>query len=342
MIDAPASLPASDIVSEATARRTRGFGGWLLRRVATSIVVLLAVSLLVFLATAVLPGDAARAQLGPRAPEAQVEALRESMGLNRPLVERYGAWLLDLLGGDAGSSIIAKRPVTAMLATPATNSLILGCVTMVLLVPLTLALGLWSGLRANGMADSIIGVLVTICYAVPMFIVATMLIYVFALRLRWLPAVSLLPAGESPLQAAEILILPVVTLLLGSSAYLVRIVRARTIAVLDADFVEAARLRGVSTSRLLLRHMLPSVLPPVIQVMVLYAASLVGGVVIVEAVFGYPGLGQELLRAVGSRDIPVVQAIAMLAATICVCGNLLADLLVIALSPRLQAEVWAS
>lgn len=342
MIDAPASLPTSDITNEAVLRRTTGFGGWLLRRVATSLVVLLAVSVLVFLATAVLPGDAARAQLGPRAPEAQVEALREAMKLNRPLIERYGTWLIHLLSGDAGSSIIVKRPVTAMLATPATNSLILASLTMALLVPLTLGLGMWSGLRANGLADSIIGVLVTVCYAMPMFIVATMLIYVFALRLRWLPAVSLLPAGESPIQVADILVLPVVTLLLGSSAYLVRIIRARTIATLQADFVEAARLRGVSTSRILLRHMLPSVLPPVIQVMVLYAASLVGGVVIVEAVFGYPGLGQELLRAVGSRDIPVVQAIAMLAATICVFGNLLADLLVIALSPRLRAEVWMS
>lgn len=347
----PDSVPAPPVPrvdqDQATVfARANGAGGsslfrWLARRLGAAILVLFAASVAIFVATSILPGDAAQVYLGPRASETQLTALREQMGLDQPLVVQYVRWVERALRGDFGTSLVSGRPIAASIATPARNSLALAGVTMVILVPLSLGLGIASGLRAGSPFDGVLGIVTTVFYAVPMFITASLLIIVFALRLDWLPAVSFLPSGASPFTQLPALVLPVVTLILGSAAYLVRLVRAGVVETMQSDFVEAAWLRGVSRPRLALRHVLPSILPPIVQVLILYCAALFSGVVIVESVFGYPGIGQELVRSISARDIPVVQAIALLSAVIVVGGNVLADTLTIALTPRLRGETWS-
>ncbi len=294
------------------------------------------VSVLVFAATQILPGDTATAILGRRATPEAIAAVRAELELDRPLVAQYADWLGDFVRGDLGNSFAARMPVTELISGRVWNTVVLAGITIVIMLPLSLALGVLAGVRSGKLSDNVITGTTLGAIALPEFVTGTLLAAFLAISLGLLPPVSIVRPGESPLAEPEVLVLPVVTLLLAGLAYNIRMVRAGVVDVLRSDYVRMARLEGIGERRVILRHVLPNALAPTIQVMALTVLWLVGGVVIVETVFTYPGLGRSLVDAVGVRDIPVVQAIVMYVALLYIAINILADILVVLVIPKLR------
>ncbi|MFI6350413.1 ABC transporter permease [Streptomyces sp. NPDC050560] len=316
-------------------RRGHPLAALVARRLGAAVAVVLVVSVLVFLATELAPGDAATARLsrtGGGSP-AQLAALRHTLGLDVPMANRYLRWLGDALRGDLGVSYAQGRAVTSVIGDRALNSLVLGVVSAVVLVPSALGLGLWSGRRAGRGADRAVSASVLVLVSVPEFVIGTLLVLCFATGLGWLPAVSALSAGQSPLGHPALLVLPVLTLVSSCLAQNVRIVRAATVRAERGDAVEAARLGGVPEWRVLLRWVVPAAVVPVIPVMARYVSYLLGGTLIAETLFGYPGLGALLVDASAGRDAPLVLAVSVLLTCVTVALNLVADVLSVLLNP---------
>jgi peptide/nickel transport system permease protein len=310
--------------------------GFLVRRALLALVTLFAISILIFAGTAVLPGDAANAILGRNATPDSLAALREQLHLNQSVVEQYWHWIAGVFHGDFGLSAASGIPITTLIAEPAKNSAILAGCTALLLIPLALVLGVVAALRAGRGLDHTISLTSLAMTALPEFVTGTLLVLVFALTLDVLPAASFLQAGDSPLQEPAILVLPVATLLAASLAQSVRMVRAGMVEALRSDYVEMARLNGYEEREVVLRHALRNALAPSVQVIALNIQWLVGGIVVTEYVFGYPGLGQTLVNAVAARDIPFVQCITLLVAAVYLTLNVIADLLVVLMIPKLR------
>lgn len=306
------------------------------RRTFFALLTLFVISVLIFAGTAILPGDAANAILGRNATPASLAALRQQLHLNHSVVEQYRVWIFGVVRGDFGRSAASGIPITSLIAAPAKNSAILAGCAALLLIPVALVLGVFAALRAGRGLDHTISVTSLAMTALPEFVTGTLLILVFALSLNWLPAVSFLPAGQSPFEDPLILVLPVATLLAASLAQTIRMVRAGMVEALRSDYVEMARLNGYDERDVVLRHALRNALAPSVQVIALNIQWLVGGIVITEYVFGYPGLGQTLVNAVAARDIPFVQCIALLVAAVYLGLNILADLLVVLMIPKLR------
>lgn len=303
------------------------------RRVAGALLVLGAVSVLVFAATEAAPGDAATARLGPGADAAQVEGLRAELGLDRAAPVRYLDWLGHVVRGDFGVSYASGRPVADVVADRFGNSLVLGLAAVAVLVPLAVGLGLWTGLRAGRRGDRLASGAALGLAAVPEFVTGAVLMLVFAAGLGWLPAVSLLGAGQGPLDEPAVLALPVLTLVSVCLAQNLRLVRAGVAEAARSEAVEAARLNGVPERRVALRLVLPAGIGPAVPMLARSATYLLGGALVAESLFGYPGLAALLVDATASRDVPVVQAVALLGAAIAVTANLAADLAVPLLDP---------
>jgi peptide/nickel transport system permease protein len=308
----------------------------ILTRLGVAVLTLLAVSLVVFVGTEALPGDAATAVLGREATPAAVAKLQHDFGLDRPLVTRYVDWLDGLVHGDLGRSMPSGEHVSSLIADPIRNTAVLGLATLALLVPLVLVLGVLTAVRRDGSLDFITGGVTLGLIAVPEFVTGSLLVVVFAAWLGWFPAVSLIDSSQSLISQRSALVLPVLTLLVASVAQGVRMVRACMIDVLRTDYIEALRLKGIRERDVLFRHALPNALGPTIQVLALTIAWLTGGVVVVEAVFQFNGVGLALTGAVSSRDVPTVQAIALLVAAVYVVLNLLSDVATLLLNPRLR------
>jgi peptide/nickel transport system permease protein len=308
------------------------------RRVALGLVSVVVVSMLVFVCTQVLPGDAATAILGRSATEEQKAIYRHELGLDRSMPEQYWTWASGALKGDFGRSLASQQPVTEFISARISNSLILAIVTMLVLVPVAVALGVWAGIRRNSLADHAVSGISLALIALPEFVTGTLLIAFLAVYLGWLPPTSILQQGETALSSPELIVLPVMTLCITAAAYIIRMVRAGIGDVMTADFIHMARLNGVPERRVVWRHGLPNALAPTIQVLALTAQYLVGGLVVVETVFAYPGIGQGLVQAVVARDIPVVQGVGLLLAALYVGINILADLVVVLVVPRLRTS----
>ncbi|MDT4989472.1 MAG: peptide/nickel transport system permease protein [Micromonosporaceae bacterium] len=309
---------------------------YVLRRLAVTAALLAVLSFVVFVGVDILPGDPVTARLGTNATPAQIADARHRAGLDRPVLDRYAEWLSGLARGDFGASLITGRPVRDMLADRAANSVLLAGLTVLLVVPLSLGLGLLAGLRRDGRLDRAVTISALLLVALPEYIVASVLALVLAVGLGWLPAISLVPAGDSPLSHPAVLVLPVLSLLLLSLAYAVRVIRSGTAAAMQAPHVEAARLNGMGGWRLIRRAVLPAVLPGAIQIWCVLAVALVGSAVLVERVYGYPGLGETVVFAVQSGDLLVAQALAMLLGAAMLLALLVADLGVLLLTPRLR------
>ena len=312
---------------------------FVLRRLGAGVVTLVALSALIFAATQVLPGDVARAVLGRTAPPSAVAAMRRELGLNRPILDQYATWANGAAHGNLGHSLGTGLPVTTVIDSRIGNSATLAILTFVLMVPLAIGFGVWSGVRHGGIADNAVGGTTLALIALPEFVVGTLLVAAFAVSFHLLPAISLPPPGSSPLRDPRILVLPVVTLLLITVAYSIRMVRAGVIDAMSSKYVEAARLRGIPEGAVIFRHALRNSIAPAIQVFALALQWLIGGLVIVETIFAYPGLGQTLVEAVASRDIPLVQGTAMVIAAFYIGINILADLLVILVIPKLRTSL---
>lgn len=322
-----------------TAPTTRGRlrGHWVLRRLAVGLFVLFLVSVLVFFATQALPGDPVSAILGRDQNPENVAALRHALDLDQSLLSQYWSWLSGVLQGDLGRSLISNDTVWSTINDGVVNSLILLVLAGVIGIPLSIALGTISAARRDGALDKsgLVGSLVLT--AIPPFVIGVALVIVFATTIfTVLPSVTLLPPGDSPIQHPDQLVLPVATLVLAIVPYLFRLSRASMIDVLESDYIAMARLKGVPERTVLWRHALPNSLIPSVQAAAVVLSYLLGGVVIIEVVFNYPGLGSALSSAVDNRDLPVIQAIILLFAASVVIFNLIADVMTVYLTPRLR------
>ncbi|MEQ4715490.1 ABC transporter permease [Nonomuraea sp. B19D2] len=308
------------------------------RRVLTSLGLLGLLSFAVYVGVDLLPGDPISSRLGPTASAARIAELRHHLGLDRPVLIRYAEWVAGLARGDLGVSA-SGRPVSEMLSDRVGNSALLAGIASALLAPLSLALGLWAAWRRGKAADVAVSAGALLLVSVPEFVVAGALVVVFAVTLRVLPAVSLLPVGAGPLARPEVLVLPVLSLLLVGLAYAVRVIRAAASATLTGSAVEFLRLNGASGARVMRRAVIPAVLPVAVQVWLVTAVAFAGGAVLVEKVFGYPGIGELLVASVQSGDLPVVQALVLILGAAMLGALVLADLGVVLLTPRLRTAV---
>lgn len=315
--------------------RQRGLAWMVLRRVAVSLVLALVVSFLVYAATTALPGDVAAAVLGRNATPEAIAALRDQLGLREPFLTRYAMWFGDLVRGDLGTSLAGTRlPVWDLISTPLRNTGILTAATLLLLVPLSLVIGIASGVRQGRAFDrAAAGVSLTLT-AVPEFVVGALLVLALAVYVPVLPAVSLVAGDVNPLAVPEFLVLPIATLVIAGAAYLIRIVRISTIEAMATEYVEAARLAGVPELQVVFRYAVRNSLAPTIQAVSATTQWLLGGVFVVEVLFAFPGVGNALVTAVQVRDVPVIQAVAMLLALAFILINLVADVLTILVDPR--------
>ena len=312
---------------------------WLIgRRLGAAVVTLLIVSMVVFAITAVLPGDAAQQALGQFATPEQVAALRLKLGLDQPGVVRYLHWLMNLLSGDMGQSVSNAMPVSDLMAGRVPNTLMLAAVTALVSVPVALILGIGSAMGRGGRIDSFLSFVTLALVAVPEFLVATLAVLIFAVNLGWLSALSYASDITSPLQFLRTYALPVMTLCCVIVAQMARMTRAAVIDQLDSPYVEMARLKGVSKIRIVLRHALPNAIGPIANAIALSLSYLLGGVVIVETIFNYPGIASLMVDAVTNRDMALVQACTMLFCTAYLGLVLIADLCAILSNPRLRNQ----
>jgi peptide/nickel transport system permease protein len=314
--------------------------GFILRRLLLGALVLILVSIVIFVATQALPGDTARAILGRTATPASLAALREQLHLNRPLVVQYLTWAGGLLHGDAGNSMAAQEPVSRLISDRILNSAFLVLCAGLISIPLSVLIGAYAALWRDKTFDVVTSLSTLVLAALPEFVVGVTLVVLFATTVtHLLPAVSLIPPGGKPWEQPVALILPVLTLVIAVTPYVARIMRASMIEVLESDYVEMARLKGLSERIVIQRHALPNALGPTFQVIALNLAYLAGGVIVVEYVFNYAGIGGALRDAVSNRDLPVIQALAMLIAGLYVVLNLLADIATILVTPRLRTRL---
>ena len=312
----------------------------ILRRLIISVLVLWLVSLLVFIATLLLPGDPARAILGQQATPERLAALQAQLNLDAPVWQRYLDWLGGVLTGDLGLSTATQGSVNALLGDRIAGSLVLLVAAAVLSAPLGLALGTWSAMRRERATDHTISGFSLVIASLPEFVIGVALIVLFSTTVFTVfPSVTLAAPGEAVWTRPIQLVLPVVTLVLVITPYIVRMMRATMIDVLDSGYVEMARLKGIPERTVILRHALPQATGPVAQVIALQLAWLAGGVVVVEFLFRYPGIGQLLIDSVNNRDVQVVQAITLIIAAVYIVVNLIADVVGILTNPKLRTEV---
>jgi peptide/nickel transport system permease protein len=317
-----------------------GIPGFVLRRLLLGVATLLAVSLLVFAATQALPGDPARAILGKNATQESIATLRAHLHLNRPIVYQYLSWLKGLVTGDLGNSLAAQEPVSKLLGGRLVNSAFLVLLAGIISIPLSIGLGAWAAMRRDRAVDIGSSIVLLALAALPEFVVGILLVVLFGTTVfTVLPAVSLIPPGERPWDHWHEIVLPTLTLIIAVTPYIARIMRASMLEVLESDYVEMARLKGLRERQVVWRHALPNAIAPTIQVIAINLAYLAGGVVVVETVFAYAGIGAALVDAVANRDLPVVQTLAMLIATVYVVLNLLADIATILVVPRLRTSL---
>ncbi|MGE0170437.1 ABC transporter permease [Nocardioides sp.] len=308
-----------------------------LREVAVAFGLLFVISVLVFLGCRLLPGDQATATLGGSHPTAeQLEALRDQLGLNRPLVVQYGDWVLSLLHGDLGTTANGNPVIDELTSRLPTTAALLA-LTVLIMVPLGLLLGCLSALHVGGRFDKFTSGVTLVTNALPEFVVGVGLIYLLATGvLGVFPAVSQPPPGDSVLDHPEMMVLPLLTLILLTLPYFTRMVRAVLIDVLRSDYVEMARLKGMSTRRVLVNHALPNALAPSMQVLTLLLTYLAGGTIIVETVFSYPGTGLAIVQAIRLRDVNQLQALALVVGLFYVVVSRSADLGSFLTTPRLR------
>ncbi|WP_049623496.1 ABC transporter permease [Frateuria defendens] len=306
------------------------------RRVGLALLSLLLVSAMVFAITAVLPGDAATEQLGQDATPEAVAALREQLGLGQSVPVRYAHWLGRLVQGDFGRSMVSDATVSELLSSRLPNSLRLAAVTAAISIPLALVLGILAAVRRGSWFDRAVSMGTVAIVSVPEFLVATIAVLVFAVHLRWLPALSYASDISSLGQMLRAFAMPVLTLCCVTVAQMLRMTRAALIDQLEAPYIEMVRLKGATGARLVLAHALPNAIGPIANAVALSMSYLLGGVIVVETIFNYPGVSKLMVDGVAQRDIPLVQACTMIFCAGYLVLVMLADLCGILANPRLR------
>ncbi len=311
---------------------------FVLRRLGLLALTLFAVSVLIFSITQILPGDVATMILGMQATPQDLATLRSQLGLDQPAIVQYGKWLGGVLQGDLGVSTRFQRPVTEVLAPALRNSAVLASAGILFAAPLGLALGLICALRRNSPLDYAISSVTIFAAAMPEFVTGGLMIIVFSTWLGWLPPFAGTGSARTLAQSVSELILPVLALSLVILAYILRMMRASAAEVLDSSFVKAALLKGLDRRRVIAFHVLPVAIGPTLSVIALSIGWMAGGLVIVESLFGYPGLGRLLVFVIRNRDIPLLQSIALIIAAVYAMANLCADIGQRMLDPRVGTK----
>ena len=305
-------------------------------RLAIGLTTLLIVSALVFAITGLLPGDVAEAVLGQSATPEAVAGLRAALHLDQPAYQRYVIWLSGLLSGDPGMSLVNRLPVARLIGSRLPNSLLLAGFTACFAVPIALTLGITAAIWRESWYDRAVGVLSVSIISVPEFLVATLAVLIFAVKLRWLPALSYASDIRSVGQLLRSFAMPIMTLSFVIMAQMVRMSRAALVTQLESSYVEMAVLKGARPARIVLAHALPNALGPIVNAVALSLSSLLGGVIIVETIFNYPGLAKLMVDAVATRDMPLVQACAMILCAAYLGLVMIADVAAILANPRLR------
>ena len=305
------------------------------QRIALGILTLFAISLLITFGVEVLPGDLAESILGQGATPETVKVFRAELGLDKPAHLRYLDWLGGIITGDLGVSLASKREISELVGIRLANTVFLGGFAAAIAVPLSLFLGILAALFRNTLYDRAINTFTLTSISFPEFFVSYILILFFAIKLGWFPGISNISTELSFSEKLYRTLLPAATLTLVVVAHMMRMTRAAIINLLASPYIEMARLKGIRPMKIILRHALPNALAPIVNVIALNLAYLVVGVVIVEVVFVYPGLGQLMVDSVSKRDIPVVQACSMIFASVYILLNLLADIISIVTNPRI-------
>ncbi len=313
---------------------------FVLKRIALGLLTLFVVSLLIFAVTQALPADPAEAILGREAtPEALAE-LRAEFGLDKPIVAQYTNWLTGVLSGDLGTSYATSTPIGEYIGPRVSASFFLLLIAAVGSIPLSIVIGANAALRRDHKFDTTSSLVSLILAAMPEFVVGTILTIIFSTTIwQLLPAVTYLEVGAPPWSDVKGLTLPVLTLLISVTPYVSRVMRAAMVEVLESDYIEMARLKGMNERTVLWRHAMPNAVGPAFQVIALNLAYLAGGVIIVERLFNFPGIGSALADAVRSRDLPVIQFLALIIAGVYVLTNLLADVGTVLVTPRLRTRL---
>jgi peptide/nickel transport system permease protein len=308
--------------------------GLVLKRLASGLVTLFIVTLMVFAGTELLPGDIAEAILGQQATPETVAALREKLNLNRPAGERYLDWLGNFVQGDLGRSLANGREITELIDRRLQNTLFLASTAAIVAIPLSIALGLLAALFEGRPLDKGITASTLLFVSMPDFLIGYLLLLAGAVTLGWFPVLSRFSDSMSLFEQLHAIALPCLTLALVVSAHTMRLTRAAILAIMSQPYIEMAELKGASRTRTIVMHALPNALPPILNIVLLTLAYLVVGVVIVEVVFNYSGMGRLMVDAVSKRDMPLVQACGLIFASVYVLLNLTADILSLLSNPR--------
>ncbi len=309
----------------------------ILKRILLGLITLFIVSLITFIGVEILPGDACTTYLEREAYGAALEACYERLGLNIPAYERYISWAFGVLQGDFGYSLSGEMKINEVLGPRVKNSMVLASASILIGIPIALLLGIITALWRDKLPDILISTVTIFSMTIPEFISATLLILIVAIWLEWLPGIVIVPTGVSVSELLPNIILPVIAISMIMTAHMARMVRSSVIQVMASDYVQMAILKGVPYWKMVFKHVLPNALLPAINVVALTIAWLLGGVVVTEVVFNYPGLGRLVIESISNRDLPVVQALAIILASIYVSINLIADLMTLMFNPRLKS-----
>lgn len=311
-------------------------GRYISRRLLLLVVQVFLVATVVFLLIRLVPGDPARAILGETASEEQVARVRSQLGIDRPFLEQYGVWLGRMARGDLGNSVVTGRPVLPDIQQRIGNTIELIVLSTIVSLMVGIPLGIVAALRANRPADYALSSVAMLGLSLPSFVVGTLMLLVFGLMLRWLPPAQFVPWSVDPGQHLRVIILPVLALAASSTAVVLRMTRSSMLEVVRQDYMRTARAKGLSGRLVILRHGLRNALNPVVSIVGLELAALLGGTVIVESIFNWPGLSSLLIAGVRSRDYPVVQGVVLIIAVLTVIINLFTDLVYGWLDPRIS------
>ncbi len=309
----------------------------IIKRIFLGFITLFIVSLITFVGTEILPGDACTTYLEREAYGAALEACYKRLGLNIPAYERYLSWAQNVVQGDFGYSLSGEMPINEVLGPRIKNSMVLASAAIIIGIPLALILGIITALWRDKLPDITISTITIFAMTIPEFISATLLILIVAIWLQWLPGIVIVPTDVSFFELLPNIILPVIAIAMVMTAHMARMVRSSVIQVMASDYVQMAILKGVPYWKMVFKHVLPNALLPAINVVALTIAWLLGGVVVTEVVFNYPGLGRLVIESISNRDLPTVQALAIILASIYVSINLIADLMTLMLNPRLKS-----
>jgi peptide/nickel transport system permease protein len=294
------------------------------------------ISFAIFVVVEVLPGDVAKMMLKQTATEDSLHRIREELGLYRPWYQRYFEWMIGVFQGDLGQSYVMGVPVTEVVGRKMIHSLSLALFALVFGIPFAVLMGIWAGVKPDGLADRIMTVVGMVGISLPEFVTGVLFMLIIGSWLGWLPPSSIMLPGESPWSRPEILVMPALTLTVVMFAYIMRMTRANVMDVMQSPYVRTAILKGIPMRQVIRRHVLPNSMLPTITIIAANLGYMLGGLIIVENVFAYPGLGQLLLWAIQQRDFPLLESLVLIIAGTYAVSNLIADLSYAALDPRIR------